>query len=141
MYETLTQSLYNFHQDPDDYATWHRESHAGTEDDPMTMTMVTYAPEIRSLIKAVYAFIQDHPEMELEDYYSILQEAGISWNTMSMRQADPQKLDGRTVMALLVGAVQGDAVDPGSLMDFLRDGTVGRWLERLRKIDEEVLMK
>ena len=53
-----------------------------------------------------------------------------------MEGADVSALDGKTVMALLVGAVRAERFCDGALLGFLETGCIGRWLQRLRQIDE-----
>ena len=55
-----------------------------------------------------------------------------------MEGADVSALDGKTVMALLVGAVRAERFCDGALLGFLESGCIGRWLRRLRQIDEEM---
>ena len=53
-----------------------------------------------------------------------------------MSEADVSNADGKLVMALLVGALRADRFCEGALLGFLKDGSVARWLERLKEIDE-----
>lgn len=57
---------------------------------------------------AIYRFIDEHKEMELTRYGDILEKSDIKWDAQSMKHADVSALDGRTVMALLVGAVRAE---------------------------------
>lgn len=40
-------------------------------------------------------------------------------------------------MALLLGAVRAERFCDGALLDFFEDGSVKRWLLRLREIDDK----
>ncbi|MCA5011290.1 hypothetical protein HP393_22890, partial [Clostridioides difficile] len=46
-------------------------------------------------------------------------------------------LDGRAVMALLVGALRADRFCEGAFLGFLKSGAMLRWLQRLKGIDEK----
>lgn len=52
-----------------------------------------------------------------------------------MEGADTSKLDGQTVMALLVASLRADRFCEGALLGFFESGTIRRWLIRLREID------
>ena len=86
--------------------------------------------------QAIYAFVDKHPEYELTRYSDILERNGLSWDGRAMSKADVSKLDGQTVMALLLGAVRAERFCDGALLGFFEDGSVKRWLLRLREIDE-----
>ena len=84
---------------------------------------------------AIYRFVDEHKEMQLNRYSDILEEATIRWDSASMRDADVSGLDGRTVVALLLGAVRAERFCDGALLDFCTDGCVVKWLRRLEDID------
>ena len=50
----------------------------------------------------------DMPEYDPAHYNDILARSGIEWSTESMEGADASKLDGQTVMALLVASLRAD---------------------------------
>lgn len=53
-----------------------------------------------------------------------------------MSEADASKLDGQVVMALLLGAVRAERFCDGALLGFFEDGSIRRWLLRLKEVDE-----
>ena len=53
-----------------------------------------------------------------------------------MKHADVSALGGRTVMALLVGAVRAERFCDGALLAFCEDGSVAKLLQRLKELDE-----
>lgn len=75
--------------------------------------------------------------MELTRFGDILEKANIKWDAQSMKYADVSALDGRTVMALLVGAVRAERFCDGALLTFCEGGNVAKWLQRLKELDEE----
>lgn len=54
-----------------------------------------------------------------------------------MSGADVSELDGQAVMALLLGAVRAERICDGALLGFFGDGSMRRWLLRLREIDDK----
>ena len=52
-----------------------------------------------------------------------------------MSGTDVSELDGRAVMALLLGAVRAERFCDGALLGFFGDGSMRRWLLRLKEID------
>lgn len=46
-------------------------------------------------------------------------------------------LDGRTVMALLVRVIRAERFGEGAFLSFCESGSIAKWLQRLKEIDEE----
>ena len=101
-----------------------------------TFPFVVYSWHIRELEEKIYCFADDHREEGFGDYSRILEEHGITWGRNSMTRTDVSALDGKTVFALLLGAVRAERQCEGALLDFCESGCVLRWLERLRELDE-----
>ena len=118
------------------YGEWvvDRESR-GTAGDPVQMPYVSYSRMVRRFQSDVYDFIDNHPEYGLNDYQKILEENNIQWGTQSMQAADVTALDGRCVMALLVGAVRAARFSEGALLNFFESGAIEKWLLRLKEVD------
>lgn len=53
-----------------------------------------------------------------------------------MSHADISKLDGQSIMALIMGAVRAERFCDGALLGFFRDGSIQKWLERLKEMNE-----
>ena len=53
----------------------------------------------------------------------------------SMSEADVSRLDGKCVMAMIVGAVRAERFCDGALLGFFKDGSIRKWLERLRELN------
>lgn len=109
----------------------------GSPEHPIRFPFVAYAPVVDELVKTIYQFVEDHAEMDLRSYKDILEAAGIEWGANAMENADVSLLDGRTVMALLVGILRADRFVDGTLLEFCKNGAIEKWLMRLRKIDQE----
>ena len=137
MYEDLTRFLAEFGEDAQ-YGEWAvgRES-KGTADNPVQMPSMDYGKTVRDLEEAVYAFADSHPELGLNRYGEILERNGLKWDGEAMANADISSLDGQAVMALTLGAMRAERFCDGALLGFLEDGSIRRWLARLREIDEE----
>lgn len=111
-----------------------RES-KGTMDDPTQMPYVDYVTTVANVDQAIYDFAGEHPEYELTHYRDILERNGLEWGSWAMSGADVSDLGGRAVMAFLLGAVRAERFCDGALLGFFEDGSMRRWLLRLREID------
>ena len=109
----------------------------GTMDDPIRMPFVDYSLVVTELMKAVYAFKAEHPDFKLTKYEEILNSNGLEWSLQSMNEADVSDADGKLIMALLMGAIRADRFSEGTLLGFCEDGSVLRWLKRLKEIDDD----
>lgn len=136
MFESLTKHLSAI-ENAERFGNWvvDRES-KGTIDDPIQMPYVNYGTTVTDVEKAIYDFVDKHPEYELTHYHDILERNGLKWDSRVMSEADVSELDGQAVMALLLGAVRAERFCEGALLGFFDDGSVRRWLLRLREIDE-----
>ncbi|MCR4578056.1 MAG: DUF6508 domain-containing protein [Clostridiales bacterium] len=108
----------------------------GSPEHPIRFPFIDYGKAVTDFMEAVYRFIDTHPAMELRSYSEILEEAGLKWNYAAMSKADVTDMDGRTVMALILGAIRADRFVDGTLLSFLKKGHIVKWLLRLERIDE-----
>ena len=133
-FESLTQYLPKLKDDS--IGTWviDREND-GTPERPIQMPYVNYSEMVDSFVMDVYAFMNDNKELELNRYGEILQQNGIEWGNVSMNNADVSNLDARCVLALIMGAVRAERFCDGALLGFFKDGSIRKWLERLKEID------
>lgn len=134
MYEKLTALL------PDlasgEYGQWVVDhENDGTMEHPIHMPFVSYGKVMLDFERAIYDFVDQHPEMELTKYEKILKKSGIDWSFESMTDADVTNLDGQSVAALLVAAIRADRFSEGTLLSFFENGSVRKWLIRLQEID------
>lgn len=109
----------------------------GTLEHPIQMPFVIYSRVVRLFEQAVYNFEEDHPKFELNRYGSILEKYDIKWETQSMSTVDVSKMDGQGVMALIMAAVRAERFCDGALKEFFENGSIEKWLLRLKEIDEE----
>ena len=108
----------------------------GTKEHPIQFPFVVYAEAVTKLEENIYAFEKEHPELSLNKYSAILEEQGVKWDMRSMSSADVSGFTGRQVVALLLGAVRAERFCDGALKEFVENGSVKRWLERLVEIDK-----
>lgn len=137
MFESLTKHLPTI-ENAEGFGNWvvDRES-KGTMDDPIKMPYVNYGATVADAEQAIYDFVDEHPEYELTHYRNILERNGLEWGSQAMSGADVSELDGQAVMALLLGAVRAERFCDGALLGFFGDGSMRRWLLRLREIDDK----
>lgn len=137
MFESLTKHLPAI-ENAEGFGNWvvDRES-KGTMDDPIKMPYVNYGTTVADVEQAIYDFVDEHPEYELTHYRNILERNGLEWGSQAMSEADVSELDGQAVMALLLGAVRAERFCNGAPLGFFENGSVKRWLLRLREIDDK----
>lgn len=96
--------------------------------------------EVKQLfINKVQQFVDNHPEFDLIHYQDIMKQNDIDWATESMKTADISMLDGKGIMALLVGIYRADYITGGYndiLDEFFESGCIKRCLLRLNEIDK-----
>ena len=120
----------------DNIGTWiiDREND-GSPEHPIQMPFVNYSEMVHDFIKDVYDFEEKNKDFELTRYGEILEKNGLEWGSKSMSEADVSSLDGQCIMALIMGAVRAERFCDGALLGFFKDGSIKKWLERLKKID------
>lgn len=120
----------------DNFGTWiiDREND-GTPEHPIQMPFVNYSEMVHNFIKDVYDFEEKNKDFELTRYGEILEKNGLEWGSKSMSEADVSYLDGQCIMALIIGAVRAERFCDGALLGFFKDGSIKKWLERLKEID------
>ena len=136
MYEKLTSLLEDLKTDSIGEWIVDKEND-GSPEHPIHFPFVTYSECVNRFEHEVYAFEEANPGYGLNRYGEILESHGIEWGSRTMKMADVSKLSGRTVMALLMGAVRAERFCDGALKAFFEDGDIEKWLTRLKEIDEK----
>lgn len=126
MYQTLTDYLPEVEKKAAGDWTIHSEE---------PMPFIAYIPLVSDFEEAVYNFSESHPEYELGHYQDILKANGIVAGVESMQNADVSQMDGKSIMALFVGAVRAERYMQGALLDLFESGAIKKWLLRLKEID------
>ena len=108
----------------------------GTPEHPIQLPFVAYNDLMMHFTEAVHRFTDQYKSMELNRYIAILEQSNIRRDLESMRTADVSVLDGRTIMAMIVGAIRAERFCDGALLELCKDGTLVKWLNRLQQIDD-----
>ena len=108
----------------------------GTPDHPKQMPFVNYSEMVHHFIKDVYDFEEKNKDFELTRYGEILEKNGLEWGSKSMSEADVSSLDGQCIMALIMGAVRAERFCDGALLGLFKNGSIKKWLEKLKEIDD-----
>lgn len=135
MYERLTTFIPKLMKDDSD--KWLSDTEIDVNPERLYQMPSVSRDVIQGLTEEIYAFADAHPEYGLGHYGDILHQHGLDWSMKSMRAADVSGLDGQAVMALLVGAVRAEHYCTHPVLDLCEDGSIGRWLARLKELDEE----
>ena len=136
MYESLTKYLDEF--TGTEFGTWIIDKkNDGTSEHPLQVPFVNYSCVVDHFIDDVYSFVDNHEEMGLHSYQKVLEENGIKWNAKSMETAVVDGLDAKCVIALIFGVIRAERFSEGILLVFLKNGSIIRWLERLKTLDAD----
>ena len=108
----------------------------GTLEHPIQAPFVFYSEMINNFVHDVYALVDQYPEWEVNHYGQILENTCLQWGKDSMSGAIVEDLDAHCICALLVGAVCAERFCDGALMSFFKNGSITRWLQRLKELDE-----
>lgn len=136
MYESLTKYLDEF--TGAEFGTWIIDKkNDGTPEHPLQFPFVSYSCVVDHFIDDVYSFVDNHEEMGLHSYQKVLEENGIKWNAKSMETAVVDDLDAKCVIALIFGVIRAERFNEGILLVFLKNGSIIRWLERLKTLDAD----
>lgn len=136
MYEKITKYLDEF--TGTEFGTWIFDNkNDGTPEHPAQMPFLSYSSVIMHFIEDVHSFVYEYEEMGLYSYQKVLEENGIKWNAKSMETAVVDDLDAKCVIALIFGVIRAERFSEGILLVFLKNGSIIRWLERLKTLDAD----
>ena len=134
-FDTLTKYIPLI--DNDEIGHWQIDrENDGTSEHPIQFPFVAFSEMVNHFIDDVYALVDRYPEWELNHYGQILEDNGLQWGTDSMSNAIVENLDTRCICALFVGAVRAERFCDGALLSFFKNGSISRWLQRLKEIDK-----
>ena len=121
----------------DNFGAWviDREND-GTPEHPIQMPFVNYSEMVHHFIEDVYDFSENNKDFKLTRYGEILEKNGLEWGSKSMSEANVSYLDAQCVMALIMGAVRAERFCDGALLSFFKDGSIHKWLKRLKKLSD-----
>ena len=136
MYESLTKYLDEF--TGTEFGIWiFDDKNDGTPEHSIQLPFVNYSSVVDHFIDDVFSFVDKYEEVGLYSYQKVLEENGIKWSAKSMETAEVDDLDAKCVVALIYGAIRAERFCDGALLAFLKDGTIVRWLERLKTLDAD----
>ena len=69
---------------------------------------------------------------------TILDANHIEWSQKGFRDADIASADAECVLALMYSVIQLERIHEGLVSSFFRDGSIVRWLNRLKEIDDQL---
>lgn len=107
----------------------------GTSEHPIQMPYVNFNELVELFVTEFYQFSESHPEYQLTNYGSILENNGLKWDDVSMRNVDVDTIDEQCTLALIMGAIRAERFCDGALLSFFKDGYILKWLKRLKAID------
>ncbi len=133
-FEKLTNYLTRLNGD--EVGTWIIDNeNDGSPEHPIHMPYVDYSETVSNFLHDVYEYVKSCDDLGLNRYGEILEKNGLEWGR-SMAEADVSKLDAQCIMAMIVGAARAERFCDGALLGFFRDGSIKKWLVRLKEIDE-----
>ena len=108
----------------------------GTPEHPIHMPFVHYHQAVVDLVEAIHRYVYEHENTGIKDYRSYIENKGIEYRDETIANLDVSKLDGLTVVALMLTIVREDRFCEGLLLDFCKNGCMTKWLKRLKEIDD-----
>lgn len=133
-YYELTKFLPIF--DTDYFGEWYTDNSAdGSFEHPFHLPCFSYDNNIEEFSSSVLSFMDNHPEMHLENFKDILRENSIEIETI--KEVDCSLVDGRCICAMIIANVLAEKFCEGAILSSCKDRTFVKWLERLRELDEK----
>lgn len=108
----------------------------GTPEHPIHMPFVHYHQAVEDLVEAIYRCVDEHEDTGIKNYRNYIENKGIEYRDEAIANLDVSKLDGLTVVALMLSIIREDRFCEGLLLDFCKNGCMTRWLKRLKEIDD-----
>lgn len=105
----------------------------GTPEHPIQMPFVKYNNLVDSFVQEFYQFSEINKEYGLKNYFYILNSNGIKSDIESV---DVNLLDAQCVLALIMYTVRAENFCDGALLGSLKNGSIIKWLKRLKDIDD-----
>ena len=130
-YYELTRFLPILHGDY--FGEWNTDKiPGGTLRNIFHFPCVSYTNEIEDFSASVQAFIENHPELKLQEYKRILKENNIEIDTI--KKVDFSGCNAQCVCAMIVANVLAEKFCEGAILDSCKDKTFLKLLERLENL-------
>ncbi len=88
---------------------------------------------VHSFADTFHDFVNERTDLRLDYYRDILAQNGIV--TDRLDEADVSSKDAVCVLAMMFAAVRAERFCDGFLLENCKNGTIVRWLERLKSLD------
>ena len=136
-FESLTKYLPSL--DTDSIGEWILDQeNDGSPEHPKQMPYIRYTQMVNKFISDVVDITITNKELDIFSCIAILNQNNINYrNSKAMSETDVSKLGADCVFSLFVGAIQMERFCDGVLSSFFKNGSIRKWLERLKEIDEE----
>ena len=134
-YKSLTQYIEIF-EDMSDFGTYHGCEEVGRAENGipiLNLPWVEYNETVKDFIREVHRFDKKHPFYGLKHYGRVLQR--LCPEDTYVDEVDERYLSGKEVMAFIYGTIVEERLIDGNIKQTLEEGTMLRWLRRLREID------
>ena len=118
-----------------DTGKWYPKNQSvnGSVEKPLQMPFVVYQNDVRGLEKEIYRFDKEHPQYNLKEDRSTIEENGVG----ELQTFDVTNAEAKVVLALILCVFRMERFCEGAIKEFLENGCILRWLERLKEIDED----
>lgn len=136
MFEPLTKFIEPL-KEPDKLGTWRSERYDEKGNIvELVIPYIDYCGTVKELVAAIEKFNEDFPQFHMLKYMATLKAKGVYWDADTMKLLDVRRSEDRTVLCLLMGLVRGEYFCTGIIEEYISEGHVNRWLERLKYLDE-----
>ena len=103
-------------------------------DSSIDFPYLQYNEIVYKFIEDVISFCDKHEEFDFKNYVEILKKAKIKVGSLS--DVDITKHNEKTIVLMIFAAIRAERFCEGTLMFYIKDGTLIRWLKRLEEFDK-----
>ncbi len=104
----------------------------GSSENPYIAGYPVYAETIKEFMNKMYDFVPNGGQNYDEIIYKAI---GLDGND-DLSKVDVSKLDGDTILYMIFSRVRGERFSDGLFGKYVKNGTMDKWLLRLKEIDE-----
>ena len=104
-----------------------------TSEDYVDFPYLQYNEIVYKFIEDVVSFCDKHEEFDFKNYREILKKAKIKVGALS--DVNVTKQDEKTIVLMIFATIRAERFCEGTLMFYIKDGTLIRWLKRLEEFD------
>lgn len=103
--------------------------------DGAVMPYVSWSRIYLNFQEDFYKFVDNHPKYEFKNYKTILEEKGL-YEKLAVKEIEVRLInDEQTILLMIITIIRQDRFITGLLKEYLDDGLIVEWLERLRELD------